>query len=73
MTCVQETLFSPTPSGLVLGTKLGTVDLTPEGPKDPRYSKDCERVWRATLGKISPGGRIGDYIRDLFATNQPSR
>ncbi len=32
---LQETLFSPTPSGLVLGTKLGTVELTPGGAERP--------------------------------------
>jgi len=47
----------PTPSGLVLGTKLGTVKLTPgEGPKDPRYSKNCERVWRANGKKHRAAG-----------------
>jgi len=41
-------LLGTPPSGLVLGTKLGTVKLTPgEGPKHPRYSKDCERDRRA--------------------------
>jgi len=45
--------LDPTPSGLVLGTKLGIVELTPgEGRKTPGVSKNCERVWRAALGKF---------------------
>src|SRR2546425_8957375 len=38
--------------------------ITPQGePKDPRYSKNCERVWGAALGKISRGGRLGVSVQ----------
>src|SRR2546427_808806 len=34
-----------------------------EGPKHPRYSKNCERVWRAHWGKFHRAARLGDSVR----------
>ena|SRR5437773_9753157 len=62
----------PTPSGLVLGTKLGTVKLTPgEGPKDPGIRK-IANVCGARMGK-NTGPPARGFCADLFATNQRSR